>query len=189
MDTVAGDAVTQLVSHAAELERRDESVARELETLADVAEWAGVLRARAAEVREALERLPGDLQDVFTFAYNSGWRKSEVLSLEWRDVDVEGEIIRLRADNSKNREPRLLPLSEPIRKVIARRWQLRTPTCPYVFHRYGGKPIKNFDGAWQRAREAAGCPEKLLHDCRRTAARALIRAAQEAVRFAARRGN
>jgi integrase len=129
-----------------------------------------------AEFEAILPHLPGDLQDVFSFAYNSGWRKSEILSLEWRDVDVEGEIIRLRPDNSKNREPRLLPLSEPIRQVIARRLELRTLACPYVFHRFGGKPIKNLDGAWRKAREAAGCPDKLLHDCRRTAARSLIRA-------------
>jgi chromosome segregation ATPase len=61
---VAGDAVAELVSHAAELERRDQAVAHELEALTDVAERAGALRARAAEARSALERLPQELEDL-----------------------------------------------------------------------------------------------------------------------------
>jgi hypothetical protein len=62
--TVAGAPVTELVSRAAELERRDEVVAGELETLADLAERAGAVRSRAAEIAASLERLPGELDDV-----------------------------------------------------------------------------------------------------------------------------
>jgi integrase len=47
--------------------------------------------------------------------------------------------------------------------------------CPYVFSR-GGKPIKNLDTAWRNARKAAGCPDRVIHDLRRTAVRNLIRA-------------
>jgi chromosome segregation ATPase len=54
----------ELVSHAAELERRDAAIARELDALADVAERAGALRARAAEIRSALARLPAELEEL-----------------------------------------------------------------------------------------------------------------------------
>jgi chromosome segregation ATPase len=61
---VAGTSFAELVSHAAELERRDSEVAEELERLAEVADRAGALRARAAEIRETLERLPNDLDEL-----------------------------------------------------------------------------------------------------------------------------
>jgi chromosome segregation ATPase len=61
---VAGTSFAELVSHAAELERRDSEVAEELERLAEVADRAGALRARAAEIRETLERLPHDLDEL-----------------------------------------------------------------------------------------------------------------------------
>ena len=47
--------------------------------------------------------------------------------------------------------------------------------CPFVFSR-DGVPIKNFRGAWYAACDAAGCPDKLQHDFRRTAVRNLVRA-------------
>ena len=61
---VAGISFAELVSHAAELERRDAEVAEGLESLAEVADRAAALRARAAEIRETLERLPDDLDEL-----------------------------------------------------------------------------------------------------------------------------
>jgi hypothetical protein len=52
------------VQHAAELERQDRAVAAELETLVDIADRAGEIRARGGEVRAALERLPRELEEV-----------------------------------------------------------------------------------------------------------------------------
>jgi len=61
---VAGTSREELISHAAELERRDADVAAELGVLTDVAERAGSLRARAAEIHAALERLPDELDEL-----------------------------------------------------------------------------------------------------------------------------
>ena len=53
-----------LLAHAVALERRDTVVARELDVARDLAERAAVIRARAAEVREALDRIPRELEDL-----------------------------------------------------------------------------------------------------------------------------
>ena len=60
---VAADAAS-LLADAAELERRDEAVAGELETIRSLAERAGTVRVRAEEVRAALDRLPAERDDL-----------------------------------------------------------------------------------------------------------------------------
>ena len=51
----------------------------------------------------------------------------------------------------------------------------RDPDSPLVFHR-DGIPVRRWRTAWRTACQAAGVPTRFLHDCRRTAARNLIRA-------------
>jgi integrase len=51
--------------------------------------------------------LPDPLRPLATFAYITGWRtKSEVLSLQWRQVDFEAGTVRLEPGTTKNREGR-----------------------------------------------------------------------------------
>ena len=51
----------------------------------------------------------------------------------------------------------------------------RGMVCPWVFHR-NGRPMRSFYGAWRTACRAAGYPQRILHDFRRTAVRNLVRA-------------
>ena len=61
---MAADDATALLAHAVALERRDELVARELDTARDLAERAGAVRSRAADVRATLDRIPRELDDL-----------------------------------------------------------------------------------------------------------------------------
>ena len=56
------------------------------------------------------EALSTHLKDPVTFLYLSGWRVSEMRTLEWRDVDLAGREVRLRPEVSKNKDGRVLPL-------------------------------------------------------------------------------
>jgi len=56
-----------------------------------------------AEFGSLMDALPESLRDPIRFLYLSGWRKGEMRSLEWRDVDLQNAAIRLRPDNSKNK--------------------------------------------------------------------------------------
>ena len=67
------------------------------------------------------------------------------------------------------------PISHPIAEALNRRRARRDPDSPLVFHR-DGIPVRRWRTAWRTACQAAGVPTRFLHDCRRTAARNLIRA-------------
>ena len=119
--------------------------------------------------------LPPPYQDILDFAYYSGWRKREILELPWREVDAAGGVIRLSPQRSKTRVGRVLPISAPIAAVLARRRAQRRGQDPLVFRR-DTVTVRAWRTAWPEACRRAGVPGRLLHDCRRTAARNLVRA-------------
>jgi integrase len=130
--------------------------------------------------------LTPDLRPVATFAYLTGWRiPSEVLTLQWRQVDRQAGTVRLDPGSTKNDEGRLFPYGDllpELRDVMDTQWQAtkrveqaRDRLCPYVFHR-NGEEIRRFHDDWKAACATAGCPTKIPHDFRRTAVRNLIRA-------------
>jgi integrase len=44
------------------------------------------------------------------FAYITGWRKDEILSLKWPQVDFKAGIVRLEPGTTKNDEARVVSL-------------------------------------------------------------------------------
>ncbi len=125
---------------------------------------------------EAVRRhLPRPYQDVLDFAYFSGWRKREILELRWDEVDAAGGVVRLSPARSKTRVGRVLPISAPIAAVLSRRRATRQPGAPLVFTRED-TTVRAWRRAWPAACRQAGVPGRLLHDCRRTTARNLVRA-------------
>jgi integrase len=121
------------------------------------------------------EYLPAHLQDPVTFLYQSGWRVSEMRSLEWRDVDATGKVIRLRPEVSKNKDGRLLPITGELIGIVQRATANRVLSCRHVFHE-NGRAIGSFRKAWNTACKAAGIGQIIVHDLRRSAVRNMVRA-------------
>jgi integrase len=135
------------------------------------------------EQHEAVKAaLSSDVAAVAEFMFWSGWRRGEALGLRWSNVDMGAGIIRI--ETSKNREARTLPFAAlPIlAELIAERravtdvvQQQRGMIVSHVFHR-NGAPIHHFRRSWITACRKAGCPGRIPHDYRRSAARNLSRA-------------
>ena len=129
------------------------------------------------------QHLPASLQPVVTVAYITGWRiRSEILPMQWRQVDLGAETIRLDPGTTKNDDGRLFVMTPTLRATLAAQWvvtdALQRETgqiIPYVFHR-NGSPIKSFRRVWLLACQQAGVPGRIPHDFRRTAVRNLERA-------------
>lgn len=127
--------------------------------------------------------LPVRLQDACEFAYACGWRRGEVTSLAWGDIDRTHRRITLRRANSKTGEPRVLPLTSDLAALIERRWEGRQYRDPdgtpriadLVFHR-AGWPLGDFRKAWKAACAKASVPGLLFHDLRRSAVRNMEKA-------------
>jgi integrase len=123
------------------------------------------------ELRRQVLLLPDYLQDATVFAWLCGWRRGEVFTLQWDDVD--DDCIRLDAENSKNGEGRVLVLVGELADIIKRRRKVKNG--PLVFHHDGGA-ITDFRKAWATAAKLAQVEGKLFHDLRRSDLRNIIRA-------------
>ena len=80
----------------------------------------------------------------------TGCRCNEVLTLQWQDVDLEANEMRLRDSKTG---PRAVPLSPPAVKVLAD--LLRVPGNPWVIAgRVRGAHMRNLSGPWGIVRSA-----------------------------------
>lgn len=136
------------------------------------------------DVDDICEELDDNLTPVVRFGALTGWRKNEILDIEWSEVDFDAGMIRLEPGTTKNDEGRTFPFGAlpPLESLLyeqrGRTDQLERDTgqiVPWVFHRSGDR-IKSLRDAWNAACERAGVPEAVFHDLRRTAVRNLERA-------------
>jgi integrase len=59
------------------------------------------------------------MQPVVTFAYVTGWRiDSEILSLQWRQVDLKAGDVRLDPGTTKNLEGRIFYLTSELKELL-----------------------------------------------------------------------
>jgi len=62
-------------------------------------------------------KLPAALQPVAEFAYLTGWRRTEILSLEWRQVDFDAGTVTLDPMSTKNDQGRTIYMTAALRKA------------------------------------------------------------------------
>ncbi len=145
-----------------------------------------------AQYEAVVRHLPEELRPVVQFAYITGWRaNSEVLTLEWRQVDFKSGEVRLEPGTTKNGEGRTFPFTKQLRALLEaehaehERLKKQGVVVPWVFFRMvakgrGGdkrpKRITSFIKAFKAACVRAGCPGRIPHDLRRSAVRNLEQA-------------
>lgn len=123
-----------------------------------------------SEFRSVVENLPEYLKDFCRFAYCTGMRKGEVASLRWEDLD--GDVIRLRAENAKNGEGRSVPVEGELAEVIEGRRAARqvkrdggpVVLSAWIFHR-DGERVGDFRKAWATACVMAGLGKLVCPQC------------------------
>ena len=118
---------------------------------------------------EACEQCPNPiLYTIVVVALSTGARKNEILTLEWRQIDFERNVIRL--ENTKNGERRALPLVGKAYDLVQDLKLEKSRDTDYVFPRPDGKKPVDIKRSWLWAIEKAEIRDFTFHDLRHTAA-------------------
>ena len=128
-----------------------------------------------------LAALPENLKPLVTFLYYCGVRLGEAKQIQWSQVDLDAAVIRLESEQTKNSEPRIVPLPDVLIRMLEsvaskdgsvfcdtnlrKSWH---KACVEVglgkFHEVEGKP---YDPRYEGI---------ILHDLRRSAIKNLVAA-------------
>jgi integrase len=124
------------------------------------------------EYKKIRDSLPVHSQPIFIMGYCTGMRKGEILNLTWDRIDLSDRLIRLAANMTKERKPKIVPISKTLRSVL-----MQLPDRGkegYVF-RYANRPIKDLRDGLKRACEKVDIIYGrfkeggfIFHDLRRT---------------------
>ena len=138
------------------------------------------------EAFEAVRRhLPEHLRSLITAGYLTGWRRGELISRQWRHIDLKAGWMRLEVGETKNQKGRAFPINalpELRELLLTQRERISAieketgQIIALVFTNPDGSAISDFRKAWRSACARAGVPGKLFHDFRRTAVRNFERA-------------
>ena len=131
------------------------------------------------EFETLVAALPDYLKDFTRFAYLTGWRKGEITSLRWADVDIFSQTVRVRRSKTEAGH-RTIPLNRDATLALAKLQERAEafgssspehcvfPACENR-HVDPSTPQKSWRSAWRRLTKAAGFPGFRFHDLRHQA--------------------
>ena len=114
----------------------------------------------------ALQHEPNPfVRGAFVIGLLTGARRSEVLGMQWDDLDLHQATWRI--PDTKAGRPHTLPLPIPVLDELRR--LPRLDGNPFVFcGRWGKRHLINVSKPWKRIRKEAGLHDVRIHDLRRT---------------------
>ncbi len=141
-----------------------------MESVAKRKEPPGRVRYLSDGERDVLLRESARHEDLHLFvllSLSTGARKSEIMNLEWRQIDMQRRVIEL--EHTKNKTRRSLPIVAPVLALLQKR--VRRLDSPLLFpgHRNPRKPLV-IEAPWREAIAAAGIEGFRIHDMRHSCA-------------------
>ena len=113
-----------------------------------------------------------DLKPIVVVALHTGMRKSEILNLKWKQVDLMHSFILL--DTSKNGERREIPINTTLDYLFKE--IPHSVESEYVFTGKTGKPLTDIKKGFHAALRRAEISDFRFHDLRHTFASQLVMA-------------
>jgi integrase len=113
-----------------------------------------------------LAHCPAHLNPIIKAAYYTGMRQGEILNLTWGHVDLKKGFIRLRPEDTKSNEGRLVPLNRELVDML----QAMPRGLPGVkVFTYDGESVSSIKRAFATACRKTGIEGFTFHDLRHTA--------------------
>lgn len=141
--------------------------------------WLSYEEAGALLEAAKIEDRASHLEDFIRLALNTGMRRGEILSLEWRRVDLQSGLIYLEASDQKSGKAGSVPLNSEAHAAILSRARFRAAHCPdspWVFAHCNGKRLQSIKRSFATACRRAGIEDFRIHDLRHTCAAWLVQA-------------
>ena len=101
-------------------------------------------------------------------AYHCGARKGEIAAITKDRIDLEANRIELPGRTTKNKRPPVLPIYGDMKAELEMAIAASSADCPFLIQ-LEGRRVCDWKKSWATARKAAGVPNTLFHDLRRTA--------------------
>lgn len=100
-----------------------------------------------------MKHLPLHTKHIIATAYYTGMRKGEIINLTWNQVCLKNKVIRLAAKDTKDNEPRKIPIGKELHKILS-----SIPKSIHDNHVFlnRGKPVKDIRDGLKRACDKAG---------------------------------
>ena len=108
-------------------------------------------------------------------AYQTGTRTSEILNLTWNRVDLKGGLVRLKAEDTKTDDARLVPLTADLTGLLKDLYKVHYLQESHVFL-VNGKSVHSIKTAFKAACRRAKLQGFRFHDFRHTAVTNMRRA-------------
>ena len=124
---------------------------------------------RETQVQAVLEAAKDNKSDfaLVLLALSTGLRGAEIASLAWEDVDFEEKVLRLRAENTKSKAARHLPLREDVLSALQ--------ALPHKGSRVFECNTSTLQRRWSKLLLKAGIPQTGMHCLRHTFATLMLR--------------
>ena len=117
------------------------------------------------EASRLLKALPEHKADIARFSLSTGLRMSNVLGIEWSQIDIGRQIAWIHPDQAKARKAIAVPLNPEAIAVVRK----QLGKCDSHVFSFNGKPIKRVNNrGWSKALEKAGIKDFRWHDLRHT---------------------
>lgn len=134
------------------------------------------------EVRRLLgaaRELDAHFADALLMAVYTGLRRGNVYRLRWAQVDFKRGLLRLQAEEVKQKKEFIKHLSEPVLAMLQRRWQAQSQAgihSPWVFaNPKTGQPYHSRRSLWLTVCRRAGLQGLRFHDLRHSFASLLLK--------------
>ena len=110
---------------------------------------------------------------VFSLLLYVGIRLNEALTLTWKDIDIDNRLLKIKAQNSKSKKVRSVPLNDAAIRVL-RKLDTQGKYDHLFINVKTGKPYVQIHKAWMKIRKEAGLSHLRIHDLRHQYASLLV---------------
>ncbi len=127
---------------------------------------------REALLRACAQSAWPPLEALVLLAISTGARRGELIRLRWTDLSLSAPSPQAIIPDSKNGDPRRLPLMGRALRAVTALASANATHSPFIFPSRvdPGRPYVGFDAHWYAALAAAGIEDFRFHDLRHTCA-------------------